>query len=173
MSFKPNPDIDPKKFIEKMLENKTDDLFDAKKQACEFHNYEELDQEIRLMDGYAGLPLDEILVVISSPKPIDREWRVVVDAELGGLASSLYKENGKLTIKEGCPQEVLDVANKIAEEKWQPDRIYTVDVCESNGEFYFLEANSFSCSGLYGCDVKPIVDVASKIAMKEWEEYQE
>lgn len=134
---------------------------------------DELDSEINLMDSYAGLPLDEILVVVSSPKPIDKEWRVVVSAKYGAIASSLYKGNGEITSKEGCPSGVLDVANRISAEEWQPDKMYTVDVCESNGKFYFLEVNSFSCSGLYKCDPKPIVTEASRIALEEWQEYQE
>jgi len=133
----------------------------------------ELDSEIKLMDGYAGLPLDEILVVVSSPKPIDKEWRVVVEAGKGVVAASQYMKNGTLNEEKGCPKEVKIVAWAIAHEEWQPDKLYTVDVCESNGKFYFLEVNSFSCSGLYKCDPKPIVSTASRIAKEEWEDYQE
>ncbi len=134
---------------------------------------DELDQELKLMEGYAGKPLDEILVVISSPKPIDREWRVVVAHQYGVIAASQYKKNDKLDEEEGCPSEVVKIAESIAMEDWQPDKIYTVDICESNGQFHFLEVNSFSCSGLYACDPKPIVEIASKIAKEEWEDYQE
>jgi hypothetical protein len=134
---------------------------------------EELDSELKLMSGYAGLPMDEILAVISSPKPISREWRVVVAHQYGVVAASQYKKNGKLDEEEGCPPEVIKIAESIAMEEWQPDSMYTVDVCESNGEFYFLEVNSFSCSGLYKCDPKPIVEIASKVALEEWEDYQE
>jgi len=134
---------------------------------------EELDSELKIMEGYASKPLDEILVVISSPKPIDKEWRVVVAHQYGVIAASQYKKDGKLNEERGCPQEVIEIANRIAMEEWQPDKMYTVDVCESNGQFYFLEVNSFSCSGLYACDPKPIVDIASKVALEEWEDYQE
>ena len=133
---------------------------------------DELDSEIKLIDGYANQDLDDILVVISSPKIIDREWRIVVAAGYGPISASQYKEGDKLKEEEGCPMEVLDVAYKIAKEEWQPDKIYTVDVCESGGEFSFLEVNSFSCSGLYKCPPKNIVKVASEIAIKEWKEYQ-
>ena len=137
------------------------------------YQMDELDSEIKLMDSYAGKNLDEILVIISSPKPIYREWRIVIDAKNGPIASSLYKENGKIKLVEGCPKEVFDIAKKVIRGKWQPDKIYTLDICESNGKFYLLEANSFSCSGFYKCDPKPIVTTISRIALEEWQEYQD
>lgn len=135
---------------------------------------DELDQELKLMDGYAGKPLDEILVVVASPKPISKEWRVVVSAEYGPIAASLYKEDGKLKIEDCSSAEIYAYVNDTCGlSKWHPDKMYTVDVCLSNGELYLLEVNSFSCSGLYACDPKPIVEIASKVAQKEWEDYQE
>lgn len=132
-----------------------------------------LDREFDLFGNYAGKPIDEIIAIISSPKKIDKEWRIVVAHQYGVVASSLYKEDGKLKEAEGSPSGVIEIANRIAMEDWQPDKMYTVDVCESNGKFYFLEANSLSCSGFYACSVKPIVEIASKIALKEWKDYQE
>ena len=63
------------------------------------------------------------------------------------------------------------IAQRIAKEEWQPDKAYTLDVCKSNGEYFMLEANSFSCSGLYKCPPEPIVKSVSEAALKEWKEY--
>ena len=134
---------------------------------------EELDKEIDLMEGYAAKNLDEIVVVLSSPKVIDKEWRVIVVDKLVVTASQ-YKVKNEVEEKEGCSGEiaVLNYAQKIANEKWQPDKAYTLDICRSNGKYYLLEANSFSCSGLYKCRPEPIVTSVSIAALEEWKEYQ-
>ena len=137
------------------------------------YSIESLDSELKIIDNYSGLPLDEILVIISSPKFINREWRVVVSSKYGAVASSMYKKNGEIYSEEGSPQEVIEIANKIAMDEWQPDRMYVVDICESNGDFHFLEVNSFSCSGFYKCNPKPIIEIASILALEEWKDYQE
>jgi hypothetical protein len=132
-----------------------------------------LDKEFELFSYYAAKPMDEILAVISSPKPIDNEWRVVISTEYGLVAASQYKKGGRLFEMEGCPLGVMEIAENISKEPWQPDSMYTVDVCESDGEYHFLEVNSFSCSGLYKCKPKYIVETASKVALEEWKDYQE
>ena len=43
-----------------------------------------------------------------------------------------------------------------------------MDVCESDEKLYVLELNSFSCSGLYACDLSEVIRTASEIAEREW-----
>ncbi len=142
---------------------------------------EEIDQEFKLFANYAAKPLDQIITVISSPKVIEKEWRfAVVDKKV--VACSQYRDFAKekvsdnkkeyeLFIVEGSEAGAKILAEKIAEEEWQPDIAYTLDICKSNGEYYLLEANSFSCSGLYESEPEPIVREISKAALREWEEY--
>jgi hypothetical protein len=138
--------------------------------------YKELiDKEYKLYANYAGKPLDEIMTVISSAKVIDKEWRcVVVDKKV--VACSQYKKDGKLDISAEWDDDMCEVmfySQNIADEEWQPDIAYTLDICKSNGEYSLLEANSFSCSGLYECDPEPIVRAVSKAALREWKEHNE
>jgi len=126
-----------------------------------------LDKEFKLFGNYAGKPLDEILAVISSPKIIDAEWRMVI-ADRKVITGSQYKKDGELDESEYFDIEAFELADKIAKEEWQPDIAYTLDICKSNGEYSMLEANSFSCSGLYKCCLEPIVNTVSKAALKEW-----
>jgi len=132
-----------------------------------------LDKEFKLFGDYAGKPIDEIIAIISSPKVINREWRmVVVDKKV--RAYSQYKKDGKLDISDKWDDDTYNAwhyAYKIAQEEWQPDIAYTLDICLSNGKYSMLEANSFSCSGLYKCDPDPIVNSVSEAALKEWKEY--
>ena len=131
---------------------------------------DKLDKEFEILSTHTAKEMDRILCIISSPKKIDTEWRyVVVDEKV--VACSQYVKDGEINIKEGGDHEAEELANKIAKEEWQPDKAYTLDICKSNGQYHLLEANSFSCSSLYACDVVPIVENVSRIALKEWDEY--
>jgi hypothetical protein len=108
----------------------------------------------------------ETLVVIAPEKQIDAEWRFVIC-------------NGKVIT--GCrylpdestifPRSSFRLAQAIASCIWQPDICYTVDIAESFGKTYLLEINSFSCAGLYMCDLESIVREVSLAATEEWKEY--
>lgn len=108
----------------------------------------------------------EVLVVVAPEKQIDAEWRFVIC-------------NGKVVT--GCrylpdesvffPRSSLRLAQAIASCKWQPDIGYTVDIAESSGKMYLLEINSFSCAGLYMCDLESIIRELSQAAIEEWKEY--
>jgi len=133
---------------------------------------EMIDKEFKLFANYASMPSDEIITVISSAKVIDEEFRIViVDKKI--VAGSQYKKDGKLDISTRVPRQAWELAKQIAQEEWQPDIAYTLDICKSNGEYSMLEANSFSCSGLYLCDPEPIVRELSKVALREWKEHNE
>jgi hypothetical protein len=110
------------------------------------------------------------LVVISTPKNIEAEWRFVV-ANKTVVTGSLYRNNGmrEYTL-ENLDTQASQLATKIAE-AYQPDPVYVVDICRAkDGNVYLLEIGSFSCAGLYGCDMEKIVSTVSKIAIKEWED---
>jgi hypothetical protein len=133
---------------------------------------EELDKDILAFSNYAAKPIDQILSVVYSPKCIESEYRfVIVDRKV--VTGSQYIRNGKTYYSKKYSVESEELAFKIAQEEWQPDISYTLDICKSNGEYYLLEVNSFSCSGLYKCDVEKIVKEISRVALKEWKEYYE
>ena len=121
---------------------------------------------------------------------------VVVNVQRGGPSTGLptlpgqadlmqarWGSHGDYEIIAVCPnspQECFDLtaaafelADKIAKEDWSPDRAYTLDICKCYGSYYLLEANSFSCSGLYESNTEPIVREVSRVALEEWKEYNE
>ncbi len=103
-------------------------------------------------------------ILVSSPKPIDREWRVVVHRGTP-IASSQYRSEGKLDVREGSPTRLLEFVHSIwTHQSWLPDELFVVDVCESSGALFVIELNSFSCSGWYACNPKAIVTLASQLA---------
>jgi hypothetical protein len=131
---------------------------------------EELDKDIKAFANYAAKPIDEILLIVSSPKVIESEYRfVIIDKKV--VTGSQYIKNGKIYNSKKYPVEAEELAFKIAQEKWQPDIAFTLDICKSDGEYHLLECNSFSCSGLYKCLLEPVVKAISEAALKEWLEY--
>ena len=106
------------------------------------------------------------LVVVAAPHPIAREWRLVV-SENHSVAASQYMGRGQIERAEGCPDEVRAFARSmLAEIAWRPDPIFTLDLCESNGHLFLVELNSFSCAGLYDCDLDAVVEFARTLAAR-------
>ena len=114
-----------------------------------------------------------ILVVVSSPKEIQAEWRFVV-AEKEVISGCIYQsQNIPCKEAESYTDAARDFAKKIVLNDWQPEIIYTIDICLSDTKLYVLELNAFSTSGLYVCDLKPIIKKASELAIMEWKEFHE
>ncbi len=113
----------------------------------------------------------EALVVIAPCQEIRAEWRLVIAARKV-IAASKYKVHDRVYLSSVfIPDEVVALGNKIAQVEWQPDPMYMIDIAEGDlNEFWLLEMNSFSCSGLYACEVEPIVREASRLALQEWKE---
>jgi hypothetical protein len=109
------------------------------------------------------------LVVIASPKPIQREWRLVV-SESRVIAGSQYAVQRQRAIVAGCPAEARAFAEAmLSEVRWRPDPLFMLDVCESEGRLWLVELNSFSGSWLYQCDLSAVVAAASELAERAWE----
>ena len=108
------------------------------------------------------------LVVVAAPKPIGREWRlIVVGNEV--ISGSQYADRGEKLIRADLPQEVRDFANAmLAEIRWRPDPVFMLDVCESNDRLWLVELNSFSSSWLYLCDYHAVVSATSELAEQIW-----
>lgn len=108
----------------------------------------------------------ETKVLIAKPRELGREWRLVV-AGNDVIAASRYAEAGTRSVAVGCPDAVLTFArDMLVAVKWRPDELFMLDMGEAGGRLYLVELNSFSCSWLYACDVPPVVETASRMAMK-------
>ncbi|WP_020476032.1 ATP-grasp domain-containing protein [Zavarzinella formosa] len=108
------------------------------------------------------------LVVIAAPQPIDREWRLVVVGDRV-ISGGQYAVNGARSITPDCPAAVKSFAESmLAEVKWRPDPVFMLDVCESAGQLWLVELNSFSGSWLYRCDLPAVVAATSELAGRLW-----
>jgi len=128
----------------------------------------------------------DLLVLVAKAWDLQREWRfVVVDQRV--ISGSLYRYWGETadnyssadyvlshsrSMWEECKdKQAWEIAEKCVE-KYNPDRAWTIDVCQTAEEEYkILEIGCFSCAGMYGNDLGKIVEAVSKSALNEWNEY--
>ncbi len=125
------------------------------------------DKDIDLLGFYDVTP--ESLVVVARPQTIIKEWRlVIIDGKV--VAGSQYKPD--------LTKEDLQIVSEFAEQllskiNYNPDPVWTLDVCQTKDQCYHvLEVGSFSCAGLYACDMSRIVEAVSKKALSEWQDLQ-
>jgi hypothetical protein len=98
------------------------------------------------------------LVVISSPKTINGEWRFLCNDQQEIIAVSSYRYQGLLTKVPSAPIKATEFCKQILSVGYYPDPIFCVDVAQcSDGEFWLMELTSFSSAGLYRMDMKKVV----------------
>ncbi|MBD1851311.1 ATP-grasp domain-containing protein [Leptolyngbya sp. FACHB-711] len=109
------------------------------------------------------------LVLVSGKRSITKEWRFFVykDEIITGSLYLIGEERIDERIKGGYLVNYL--AEVLKQVNWYPELLYTVDICESEGELFILELGSFSCAGEYGCDLSLIIEAGVKAA---WEDYE-
>lgn len=108
-------------------------------------------------------------IVVAAPRDIGREWRLVVCGD-AVVAASSYRDAGDVVMTPGCPRAVTAYAEHVlAGVPWRPDDAFMLDVCECEGALHVVELNSFSCSGLYACDLAAVVAAVGDAAVAAWE----
>lgn len=125
-----------------------------------------LDKDLECLYKYNENKSD--LVIISTPKSILKEWRIVICNGLA-LCGSQYKAFGKRNVNLGAPTEAYNLAKEVAN-LYSPDTCFTIDIGlnQNDNKYYVVEINSFSCSGLYKCDRDCIVSEVSKVCENEY-----
>jgi hypothetical protein len=124
-------------------------------------SYKDWEREIRSINMWP----DE-LVLISGRKNILREWRLVIaGADVQRVVSgSKYMEMGEIVESPDrkLPEKVVEFANSLLNDTTNIYPAWTMDVCELETGLQVVEINSFSCAGLYGCDILKVVDEVTK-----------
>lgn len=131
-------------------------------------NYDSFENELNYLEKYID---DDKIVVCSSPKEIIEEYRIVViDSKV--ITGSRYKLKDSISSAELKEDLILKYAQRIAD-FWSPEIAYVMDVgLTKESELKLIEINSFSCSGLYNCDIEKVVIAASAAAEKEFKELE-
>lgn len=108
------------------------------------------------------------LVLVSGKRKITREWRFFVYKHQV-ITGSLYlvgEERIDEMIQGGYLVNYLEQVLKNV--GWYPETLYTIDICEVDGELYVLELGSYSCSGEYGCDLSLLVESGAIAALEDY-----
>lgn len=117
----------------------------------------------------AEIPNEE-LVYVSGVEKIKREFRFAVVA--GKVVDgSLYNVNGRATEEHGCDnRKIIELAQEVASDPWQPDEMYSLDICEYNEDkIAVLEIGCLNSSGWYKMNSQYIIK-----AISDWEDkYQQ
>lgn len=131
--------------------------------------YDEFEFEVNFLETTSVT--DESLIWISGNKNFWDETRFVIcDDEV--VDGSRYATTSGLTLIEdkNFPSELWDVARKVANCRWKPDEVFTVDVCMTVQGPKIVECNSFNCAGLYACDMEKVVKSVSEHTLKFYKE---
>jgi hypothetical protein len=110
-----------------------------------------------------------MVCVVAKPRPIEAEFRfVVADREV--VTGSQYRWADRSDVRLDVLPICVEMAQEVANRKWQADRCYTCDVALLNGRTTarVVELNTFSSSGLYACDTRKIVEAVSASAYREY-----
>lgn len=105
-------------------------------------------------------------IVIGKPYGIAAEWRFLIGNQKI-ISSSQYKKKGVLFQQNGSPKQVSDFVESVIL-KHNPADVYVLDVGESGGNYYIIEAQSFHSAGMYKCNVDKVVETVSEITYEKF-----
>jgi len=111
------------------------------------------------------------LVVVSTPKKINGEYRIVCSKYNGGeiITASTYQYQGKSTLIPSVPPKALEKCKEILAVGKHPDSLFCVDIAEdADGNCWLLELTSFSSAGLYLTDKVKLVNRVNEIVEEEY-----
>lgn len=122
-------------------------------------------------NGISSTARDEDVVIVSTPKTVNGEWRFVCSKHGEIISQSTYQYQGKVTCIPSAPVGATKLCQEILSVGYIPDSVFCVDICEdADGNYWLLELTSFSSAGLYLTNKTEVVKHVSAIAEKEWSE---
>lgn len=121
--------------------------------------YDTFDRDIQFDGGLSKISENELCLVSSACRIMEEVRFVVVDGQV--ITGSFYRLGNKLHYKRAMDSYIRIAQNIVNQCSFNPDPVWVLDLCLSGGDFYVLEVNSFSCAGLYECDMDKIVQAVS------------
>lgn len=108
--------------------------------------------------GY--LETDDFEVMVSYPKKLGMEWRlVIVDGKV--CECSIYKQYQIVKSERQMNPEVIEFAEKCVK-LHNPADVFVMDIAQTEDGLKVIEYNTFNSAGLYACDVTNIIDTINK-----------
>lgn len=96
------------------------------------------------------------LVIVSSPKQIEAEYRFFISNN-HVVSGSQYIKNNDIDINSYIDPKAMDLAQIIVNQEWKPDTLFIADIAISNNNPYLIEFNSISCADYYEMDLNKII----------------
>lgn len=97
----------------------------------------------------------------------DIEWRFWI-SENKIIAYTPYAWESEPLFYEP-PTQVMQMAEKMAQNSWQPDYCYVADFCTTKqGQVMLIEINAASTSGIYNVQMNKLIPLIRLICEKEW-----
>ena len=122
-------------------------------------------------NGIQSSASDDDLVIVSTPKQINGEYRIVCSKYNGGeiISSSTYQYQGKRTYIPCVPPKVTEKCKSILKIGYYPNSVFCIDLAEdADGNCWLMELTSFSSAGLYMTNKKDIVKRVNEIVESEY-----
>ena len=103
----------------------------------------------------------------SSPKEIEKEWRLfVVDNKI--ISASKYMEKGELnTSEKDIPESMLNFAKKLID-KYFLSEVYVMDIAKVDNSYKLIECNCFNGTGFYDHDIELIVSSVNEMIRRKF-----
>lgn len=123
--------------------------------------------ESMMKSGYLEESFLNAEVLVSEPKKIGCEWRlVIVDGQIA--AHSVYRQYGIVKPEIWLPKEAEDFANE-AISIYSPLDVYVLDICQiEDGSYKVIEMNTFNSAGWYACDVSKVMKSVTEFVEKKY-----
>jgi hypothetical protein len=120
-----------------------------------------------MSSGYLEESFLNAEVLVSEPKKIGCEWRlVIVDGQIA--AHSVYRQYGIVKPEIWMPKEAEDFANE-AISVYSPLDVYVLDICQiEDGSYKVIEMNTFNSAGWYACDVNKVMKSVTEFVEKNY-----
>lgn len=135
---------------------------------------ENWNKDIERIGFYDVAPCE--LCVVARPKPLGEESRfVVVKGKV--ISGSVYRDVNNIflsgEVEPANPDSVLwhQAQYFVNKTTYNPDHAWVIDLAwDREDEVYkVLEVGAFSCCGIYGCQVEPIITEVSRVIEKNYE----
>jgi hypothetical protein len=110
----------------------------------------------------------EEMCVLSTHKNIQEiEWRFwIAEGKVIGYTPYAWETEPELSEP---PKEILEMAEAMGKNSWQPDYIYVADFCTTtSGEVMLIEINAASTSGVYNADLSNLLPSMRNTCIKEY-----
>ena len=124
-------------------------------------------------NGIQSSANDNDILIVSTPKKINGEFRIVCSKYNGGeiIASSTYQYQGKRTYIPSIPPGATEKCKEVLSVGWYPDSIFCVDIFQDGDmNFWLGELTSFSSAGLYYTNKKTLVNRVNEIVELEYQQ---